>query len=384
MRPRHATASTLPAGQAGGSAFASTLSGRGSEPSTPVASAARKQTPFASTPPTSAAREEAAPATSPSLERLMSGAQRMSPAVIAQAKAHAATQLEFNSQRSDSAMLHGAPARVSPKKRTQVTQQQQQKQPQPGKSLDERLGRMPAGQPTHNVRKAAVDRSQTAGVRALQRPPRRIKPSELSPAAVSPPPVQHAASRQWPLPGPHAVSTAWSPEPGSRSVASGSQTVPPLAFGTMPPATVRAALPVAHVDEPLAAQRSALAAQPPAASSTGGNTASSSRNSKPGVCAVSGVAAPAVLEPNVRLQWAHRLGTLYGHPLRRCTGMALAPELDLLLQLMLLPAGLEVAADQAPNALLNSTAAAAAFAATALMQAGDQGSTAELRVALQP
>jgi hypothetical protein len=375
MRPRHATASALlPTGQAGSSAFASTLSGRGSEPSTPVAGAARKQTPFAATPPTSSAGEEAAPATSPSLERLMSGAQRMSPAVIHEAKAHAATQLEVSSQRSDSAMLHGAPARVSPKKRTQMTQQQQQKQPKPGKSLDERLGRMPAGQPKHNMRKATVGRATTAGETALQRPPRRIKPSELSPAAVSPPPVQHATNRQWPLPGAHAVSTAWPPEPSSSSVASASKMVLPLAFGTMPPSAVRANSDIANGAGPSAAQRSAHSAQPSRISMNGGDTASGSGNDGPSTS--SGVAPAAVLEPSDRLQRAGRLGTLFGHPLRRCAGMALAPELDLLLQLLLLPAGLEVAVDQARNALLNSTEAAVAFAATAIMQAGDQSGIA--------
>ena len=378
MRPRHATASALlPTGQAGSSAFASALGGRGSEPSTPVAGAARKQTPFAATPPTSSAGEEAAPATSPSLERLMSGAQRMSPAVISKAKAHAATQLEFSSQRSDSAMLHGAPARVSPKKRTQMTQQQQQqqKQPQPGKSLDERLGRMPAGQPKHNMRKAAVGRPDAAGVAASQRPPRRIKPSELSPAAVAPPPVQNVAGRQWPLPGGHAVSTAWPAEPSSRSAASASRAVPPLAFGTMPPATVRAASPVARVDEPLAAQRSALPVQPSVISMNGSHTPSGSKGSCPS--ASSGVAPAAVLEPSDRLQRAGRLGTLFGHPLRRCNGMALAPELDLLLQLLLLPAGLEVAADQAPDVLLDTLEAAVTFAATAVTQAGFQSGIAQ-------
>lgn len=315
----------------------------------------------------------------------MSGARRGSPAVNGGAKAQAATQLQFSAppRTGSSASPRSSPKKTSPKKRIDAQQRQQQQQATlPANSLNVRLGRALPAQTRHDGHGgkadglAAVDRSE-----AVERQPRRINPQQLQ--RPGPPQALRSASGTWPLPGAQAPllqrasSTAWPAVAAGRPAASPSQPAPPLAFGVMRTASSHAAaMPTSDGEHTSAAVRNSALDESAASGSSSGNLAGEQRGAAQSASGGAGAAAGAATAPPSqaldsaeRLRQAGRLGTLYGHSLRRCSGVALAPELDLLLQLLALPAGLQLA-DAAPQPLLDSTQAAIAFATAAWAQAG--------------
>lgn len=309
----------------------------------------------------------------------MSGAQRSSPAVNGSVKARAATQLQFNAPVSRP--QHAAAAANRSPKASPTKQRQAQVQRPAGSSLNARLGRTPGAQSGSDKHGGQVNgRIAGSGSAPAHRQPRRINPQQLqqpaapagqvlrpglggwpSPAAQSPV-TSRAGSAAWPqlsagLPPAGPSPTALSAAVGSMQTAHSLHTVPAAAHSAAAAAT-------AEADE--GAEADCVQSSAPAG--TAGGTAAQAATS---------AAAPEAVDEAERLRQAGRLGTLYGKPLRGCSSVALAPELNLLLRLLALPAGLQVGAGALRPVLLDSAAAAAAFASAALLQTG-----ASLRISL--
>lgn len=363
-------------GRAGGGGFSSVAAvtpvRRGSQPSTPLGAAAAHASPFAIGSPLPG-DPAAALAGSPSLERLMSGAglAERSPAARAGPKARAATQLVYtggaNQQASKQTSLA---ALTSPQKRRQA--------PSPvGNALDVRLGKAPdiqaAGrQAGHTSNGVSAGRPAAAGGKQPLKPPRRITPQQLQqPPPPAPPPLRSGMSA-WPAPAaqlssqPNTNRAAWGQAATARAPVSS-----PL---------VTAASAALAAPQPESRATSAAAADA-AADAQEADAAAADSNMSPGIAAQTGqpssasgsAPAAAASQPQAqtlnaaeRLLRAGRLGILCGRPLRRGTAVALAPELDLLLQLLALPAAVDVK----EAVLLNCTRVAAAFAGAAMLEAG--------------
>ncbi len=372
-------------GLAGGGGFSSVAAvtpvRRGSQPSTPLGTAAAQASPFAIGSPLPG-DPAAALAGSPSLERLMSGAglAERSPAARAGPKARAATQLVYTGGANQQAFKQTSLAALtSPQKRRQA--------PRPvGNALDVRLGKAPdiqaAGrQAGHTANGVSAGRPAAAGSKQPLKPPRRINPQQLQqPPPPAPPPLRSGMSA-WPAPAaqlssqPNTNRAAWGQAATARApVSSPLVTAASAALATpQPESSSSRATSAAAADAAANAQEAGSAAAPDAAAADSSMSPGiAAQTGQPSSASGSAPAAAAsqpqaqTLNAAERLLRAGRLGILCGRPLRRGTAVALAPELDLLLQLLALPADVDVK----EAVLLNCTRVAAAFAGAAMLEAG--------------